>query len=411
MPLGLTDTFASFRHRNYRLFFSGHAISLVGSWMQSVAQSWLVLVLTDSAFLLGLAGALGTLPILLFSFWGGVLADHTDRRRMLLATNGAALLLALIMGILVVGKWVAVWQILILIFGLGSCMAFDIPGRQSFIMELVGKDDLPNAIALNSSLFNGTRVLGPAAAGLLIASVGIANCFFLNALSYLAPLIFLSLMRLPPPENGPRPTTLKGVGELWRHLREQPALTCILVIMAVMSVFALSYAVLMPKIARDILGVGARGYGFLMAASGLGAFFGALALATLIRRCPPMVFFWSGTALLCLSLFLFSFTTSYPLALAALFFAGFGMTTQVSTGNSILQLNVPDRFRGRIMSVFSLAFIGTAPLGNLLFGTLASYWGSPLTVRLGAAVAAALCLALFLACPAVRRLTFPPPSM
>ncbi len=410
MPLTLTATFASFRHRNYRLFFVGHAVSLVGSWMQAVAQNWLILILTDSAFLLGLAGALHTLPILLFSFWGGVLADHTDRRRLLVGTNSAAMFLALTMGILVAGHWVAVWHILILIFGLGMAMAFDIPGRQSFIMELVGKDDLPNAIALNSSLFNGTRMLGPAVAGLIIASVGIANCFFVNVLSYLAPLAALSLMRLAPPGNGPRPSTFRGVREMWAHLRRQPALGWMLALTAVISIFALSYAVLLPKIARDVLGVGARGYGFLMAASGLGAFLGALLLATLIRRHHPMLFFGGGAALLCVALFLFSCTDSYPVALVCLFFAGCGMTVQVSTGNSLLQLNVPDNFRGRIMSLFSLTFLGTAPLGSLLYGALATCWGPCLTVRLGVVLAAVVSLAIFLLRPELRRLNFPASS-
>ncbi|MGQ9919942.1 MAG: MFS transporter [Desulfobacca sp.] len=408
MPFALLDTFASFRHRNYRLFFLGQTISLVGSWMQAVAQGWLVLILTDSSLMLGLAGALHTLPLLLFSFCGGVVADQTDKRRLLLATNGAGLAMALTLGLLIFTEIVQVWQILVLLFGIGATMAFDIPGRQSFIVELVGKDDLPNAIALNSSLFNGTRALGPAFAGMLIASVGIANCFFLNALSYVAPLICLTLLRLPPrlrPQQ--RLRTIAGTRELFAFIaRQRPELGWIMAILAVNAVFALSYTVLMPIIARDILQAGPKGYGFLMAASGVGAFCGALVLAGLIRRYPPMPFFWSGTALMLSALFLLSGTRSFWLALVFLFFTGFGMTTAISTGNSLVQLHVPDEMRGRIMSLFGLTFLGFTPLGNLLYGLLSHYVGPGLTIRLGTGLAALLVLSCFLARPELRRLRF-----
>lgn len=408
MPFALLDTFASFRHRNYRLFFLGQTISLVGSWMQAVAQGWLVLLLTDSALMLGLAGALNTLPLLLFSFWGGVVADQADKRRLLLATNTAGLVFALTLGILVFAEWVAVWQILVLLFGIGTAMAFDIPGRQSFIVELVGRNDLPNAIALNSSLFNGTRALGPAFAGILIASVGIANCFFLNALSYVAPLICLTLLRLPErsrPQN--RLRTIAATRELFSFIRwQRPELGWIMAILSVNSVFALSYTVLMPIIARDILLAGAKGYGFLMAASGVGAFCGALVLAGLIRRYPPMPFFWGGTALMLLALFLLSCTRSFWLAFAFLFFTGLGMTIAISTGNSLVQLQVPDAMRGRIMSLFGLTFLGFTPLGNFIYGLLGHYLGPCLTIRLGTSLAALLVLYCFLARPALRRLMF-----
>jgi predicted MFS family arabinose efflux permease len=303
---------------------------------------------------------------------------------------------------------VAIWQIMVLIFGVGTAMAFDIPGRQSFIVELVGRQDLPNAIALNSSLFNGTRAIGPALAGLLIASVGMANCFFLNALSYLAPLLFLCLMRLPDrPPNGPRPPLLAGIRELLTYIyRQQPALGWLTAIMASNSVFALSYGALMPLIARDILGTGPEGFGFLMAAMGLGAFLGALVLATFIRRHPPMYFFWGGMYLMLAALFLFSCIRSYNFALAFLFFGGFGMTITISTGNSLVQLNVPDSMRGRVMSLFSLTFLGFTPLGNFLYGFLGHYFGPCLTVRLGTGLAALLGLFFFLARPELRSLNF-----
>ncbi len=408
MPSVLLDTFASFRHRNYRLFFLGQTISLVGSWMQAVAQGWLVLLLTDSALLLGVAGALNTLPLLLFSFWGGVLADQVDKRRLLLATNFANLVMALALGVLVFTQWVQVWQILVLLFGIGTALAFDIPGRQSFIVELVGRDDLPNAIALNSSLFNGTRALGPAVAGLLIAWVGIANCFFLNAVSYLAPLLSLTLMRLPPkvrPTN--RLRTIAGTRELLTFIaRQRPELGWIMAILALNSVLALSFNVLMPIIARDILGAGAEGYGFLMAASGVGAFLGALVLAGVIRHYPPMPFFWGGLALMLLSIFLLSCLRSLYLAMAVLFCTGFGMTIAISTGNSMVQLQVPDEMRGRVMSLFGLTFLGFTPLGNFLYGLLGHYLGPCLTIRLGTSLAFLAGAACFLLRPELRRLQF-----
>ncbi|MDD3581639.1 MAG: MFS transporter [Desulfobacca sp.] len=407
MPLYLADTFVSFRHRNYRLFFLGQAISLVGTWMQTVAQGWLVLLLTNSAFLLGLVGALSTLPILLFSFWGGVVADHVNRRTMVTLTNTFALLLALLLGLLIFLDWVAIWHILLIVFGLGTVMAFDIPARQSFIVELVGREDLPNAIALNSSLFNGTRVLGPAAAGLMIASVGLANCFFINALTYVAPIFGLMLMRLPRFSVArPRPRTWTGMLELVGHLRTRPDLTWMLVVMAIISVLALPFLVLMPMIARDVLGTGARGYGFLMAATGLGAFLGALILANCLRRYSPMPFFWGGAALLVLALISFSWCRNYTLALGWLFLAGLGMVINISTTNSLLQLNVPDELRGRIMSLFSLILIGLNPVGSLLFGTLADYWGPCLTVGLGSSLAGLVCVVIFGYRPELRGLSF-----
>lgn len=394
----MPPTFASFRHRNYRLFFLGQTISLIGSWMQGVAQGWLVLILSNSAFILGLVGVLNTLPLLLFSFWGGVVADHMDKRRLLLATNTAGLVLALALGLLTASGLIAIWQVLILTFLAGSYLAFDIPGRQSFIIELVGKDDLPNAIALNSSLFNATRALGPALAGMLIASVGIANCFFLNALSFIAPLICLTLMHLPPPDlRPPRPGVWQGVRELFGYLSQQrPALLWLLGLVAGNSILALSYTVLLPMIARDVLGRGPQGYGLLLTATGLGAFLGALGLATFIRQQPPLFFFRTGTALMLGALFLFSFSRWYLPSWLCLFGAGFGMTVHISVANSLLQLNVPDHLRGRAMSLLGLSFLGLMPGGNFLYGILGEHLGPVWAVRLGA-VAAALLTVIVLA--------------
>jgi MFS family permease len=388
MALQRFETFAALRHRNFRLFFAGQSVSLIGTWMQSMAQSWLVLILTNSAFYLGLIGALQTLPILLFSFVAGVVADRTNKLRLLFITQSVAMLLALVLGALVAEQALRIWVLCVLVFVAGTAFAFDIPVRQSFIIELVGKEDLPNAIALNSTMFNATRVAGPATAGFLIASVGMANCFFLNAASFLAVLLALILMQLPPA----RPANHLSFGRAWRELFDYVSgkreLQLILGLMTAVSVFAMPYYVLLPLMARDILGTGAKGYGWLMASSGLGAFLGGLFLARRLQRRPPMPSFLGGLLLFLLGLLGLSLCRNYYLALAALFVSGFGMVTQLSTGNSLLQLNVPDELRGRLMSLFGLIIVGFAPAGSLFLGTVAHYLGPCLAFAVGSLLAA-----------------------
>ena len=249
------STFKALRHRNFRLFYTGQMISLTGSWMQSVAFSWLVLVLTNSAFYLGLVGALQTLPVLLFSFLGGVVADHTSKLRLMLLTQASLLLLALALGLLVDLKLIKIWDLCVIVFLSGTVMAFDIPARQAFIVELVGKPDLPNAIALNSTLFNFTRVLGPAVGGVIIAAVGMANCFYLNAASFLAVLLALVLMKLPRAPQAPWKPFLRAWKELLDYLWIRRELRLVLLLMTLVAVFAMPYYVLLPLLARATLGV------------------------------------------------------------------------------------------------------------------------------------------------------------
>jgi len=381
-------TFAALRHRNYRLFYSGQTISLTGSWMQSLAFSWLVLVLTNSAFYLGLVGALQTLPVLLFSLLGGVVADHTSKLRLLFITQTALMLLALVLGVLVEVKVIQVWMLCVLVFLSGTAMAFDIPVRQSFIVDLVGKRDLPNAIALNSTLFNATRFLGPALGGVVIAWVGMANCFFLNAASFLAVLLALILIKLPRAETAPWKPVLRAWRELLDHLLERRELKLVLILMAAVSVFAMPYFVLLPLLARDTLGVGPGGFGLLMAMSGLGAFVGGLTLARRLQRRPPMPSFLAGQGLFLLGLMGLGLCRNYYAALGFIALSGFGMVTQLSTGNSLMQLNVPDALRGRIMSLFGLIVMGFAPVGSLVYGGVAHFIGAGPTIAGGALIAA-----------------------
>ena len=414
MRLGQSDPFAALRHRNFRLFYTGQAISLLGSWMQAVALSWLVLVLTNSSFYLGLVSALQSLPILIFSFLGGVVADQARKHRLLFATQGGMMAVAIALGSLVAFDLVTIWVLCLLVFLAGTALAFDIPIRQAFIVELVGKPDLPNAIALNSTMFNGTRVMGPALAGLLIAQVGMANCFLINALSFLGVLLALFWMKLPPPEDIPRTSIREALGELRDFVRENHDLKLILILMTAVAILGHSYYVLVPILARDVLGAGPQGFGLLMAVSGLGAFSGGLALARRLTRRPPMPSFLGGLALFLLGLLALSLVRDYYLALGAMALIGVGMVTQLSTGNSLLQLNVPDQMRGRIMSLFSLIIIGSVPFGSMLYGIVATYLGPSLAITLGSLSAMAVSAFIFLRYPSLRHLNFkglePPPA-
>ena len=409
------STFAALRHRNFRLFYSGQMISLTGSWMQSVAFSWLVLVLTDSAFYLGLVGALQTLPVLIFSFLGGVVADHTSKLRLLFITQTVLMLLALVLGVLVEVKVVQIWMLCALVFLSGTAMAFDIPVRQAFIVDLVGKPDLPNAIALNSTLFNATRVMGPAVGGVIIGAVGLANCFFLNAASFLAVLLALLLMQLPPPRIAPWKPFLRAWKELLDYLLERRELKLILLLMTTAAVLAMPYFVLLPILARDTLGVGPRGFGLLMGMSGLGAFAGGLTLARRLTRRPPMPSFLAGQGLFLLGLMGLGLCRNYYAALGFMALTGFGLVTQLSTGNSLLQLHVPDALRGRLMSLFGVIVMGFAPLGSILYGVAATYVGAGPSITGGAVIAFVVAGFVLLKNPDLRHFGFtapepPPPS-
>jgi MFS family permease len=400
------DTFAALRHRNFRLFYLGQSVSLMGSWMQTVALGWLVLILTDSAFYLGLVSALQTLPILLFSFPGGVVADRARKHRLLFITQGAMMGVALTLGLLVAWDRINLGILCLLVFLAGSALAFDIPIRQSFIVELVGKSDLPNAIALNSTMFNGTRVIGPALAGVLIAQVGLANCFLLNAASFLAVLVALFRMQLPSPAPMPWVPFWEALRELRAFLRQHQNLKLVLLLMTAVSILGHSYHVLVPILARDVLGAGPQGFGILMAVNGLGAFGGGLTLARRLRRRPPMPSFLGGLMLFLAGLLALSLCRNYYLALLAMALTGVGMVSQLSTGNSLLQLNVPDNLRGRIMSLFGLIIMGSVPFGSLLYGTVATWCGPSLALTLGSLSAAAISGFILLRYPGVRHLNF-----
>ncbi|MDH7499456.1 MAG: MFS transporter [candidate division NC10 bacterium] len=391
----LSSTFTSLRHRNFRLFFFGQLVSFIGVWMQNVAQSWLVYELTHSRLLLGLVYTLGSLPILAFSLYGGTLADRADKRKLLLFTQSSAMVMAWLLGILIAFDWIRIWHIFVLATLLGLDTAIDTPTRQSFLFEMVGKEDLTNAIALNSTIFNASRIIGPAVAGLLISAVGLSSCFFLNGLTYLAILAALFSMRFEVERVRPssKSSILHGLSEVLRYAGAHPPIRSLLLLLAIISIFALQYVVMMPVFAKDILGGGPRTLGALMTAIGVGALIGALNLATYGNRRGRTLLLLLGAILFLLSLFLFTLSTHLYLSLFLLVLVGFFMITFLATANTLLQITVSDELRGRIMGLFVMALLGMVPLGSLQLGFLAQHLGAPWAIRIGTA----LCMLSWLA--------------
>jgi MFS family permease len=393
----------AFAHRDYRLFFAGQLISLIGTWMQSVAQSWLVYRLTGSAFLLGLVGFAGQMPVFLLSPVGGSLADTRSRYRIIIATQTAAMILALILSALTLSGLVRLWHVFALAALLGIVNSLDIPARQAFLVELVGRRDLMNAIAMNSSMFNGARIVGPAIAGILVAVIGEGWCFFLNGISYLAVMAGLLMMHpkpMPPRRGGGTP--LGRIVEGFQFVARTAPIRALLVLLGLVSLAGMPYAVLMPIFADQVLHAGARGLGLLMGASGLGALLGALTLAARqqVRGLGRWVA-W-GTAAFGISLIAFSMSRHFWLSVALLVPVGFAMIVETAASNTLIQAMVPDELRGRVMAVYSMMFMGMAPFGALLSGVLAGRLGAPGAVAAGgvACIAAAIVFALRL--PALR---------
>ena len=373
----------SLRHRNFQLFFGGQLISLIGTWMQNVAQAWLVYRLTGSSFLLGAVGFAGQIPVFLMAPVGGIVADRKNRRRVVIATQTASLLLALILSLLTLGKVVQVWHIFVLAAGLGVVNAFDIPARQAFIVDMVGKEDLINAIALNSSMFNGARVVGPAIAGILVARIGEGWCFFGNAVSYVAVIVGLILMRVTWQRGTFSGSPLENIVEGFQYVRGTQPVRMLLLLLGLVSVVGMPYAVLMPIFADRILHRGANGLGILMGATGVGALIGALSLA--FKRGLKGLSKWVmlSSAGFGATLILFGISKSFWLSVAMLVPVGYCMMVQMASSNTLIQSMVPDRLRGRVMSVYSMMFMGMAPIGALGAGVVAHHLGAPLTVAIG----------------------------
>jgi len=371
------------RHRNFQLFFSGQLISLIGTWMQSVAQSWLVYRLTGSALLLGSVGFASQIPVFLFAPLGGLTADRVNRRHIVISTQVAAMLLAFVLAALTLLHKVHVWHVFVLASLLGVVNAFDIPGRQSFLVDMVGKEDLMNAIALNSSMFNGARVIGPAIAGILVAKIGEGWCFFANAVSYIAVIIGLLMMRVQSRQRASMASPFEHVMEGFRFVNRTAPIRALLLLLGLVSLVGMPYVVLMPIFADQILHGGARGLGILMGATGVGALLGALTLA--FREGVKGLGRW--VAWCCAgfgaSLVVFAISHTFWVSVVLLLPVGYFMMLQMSSSNTLIQVMVPDALRGRVMAVYSMMFMGMAPIGALLGGALADRLGAQTTVAIG----------------------------
>jgi MFS family permease len=390
-------TFASLRHRNFRLFFAGQLVSLIGTWMQNTAQGWLVYELTHSKVLLGVVAAVGSAPMMLFSILGGSVADRHSKRQIVLYTQTAMMVFAFAFAALVWSGRIQTWHILGLAALGGLAMAFDLPARQAFMVEMTSREDLINAISLNSSIVNAARVVGPSVAGLLMAGVGMAMCFFLNGLSFLAVIAGLWLMRLPKfvaPERVPSAWAhaLEGLGYVWQNRR----MRTILILFAIVGIFGWSYSVLMPAFARDVLQVGQGQYGLLLSANGIGALLGALTVATVGSYDNRRLLVFGGLSIFSAMLLLLALVKDYYLALACLAVGGWGMLLFFSTVNTLLQTSASDQMRGRVMGIWALVFGGTTPIGGLEAGTFSHYFGVRAALAFGAVVCALAALVVWI---------------
>lgn len=393
-----TTLFRSLRHRNFRLFFSGQLVSLIGTWMQNVGQAWLVLEMTGSSFKLGAVSALQFAPMLFLSFPAGVLIDYFPKRRIIIASQAVMMLLAFTLAFLDWTGLVRYWHVVVLATLLGIANTIDMPARQSFLIEMVGKEDLMNAIALNSSVFNSARVIGPAVAGLLIGAYGTAACFLVNGLSYLAVILGLYYMRFEgkPREGERRYAWGKDIREALHYIRSRPVILTTIILVAVVSVFGANFTVLVPVFARQELHRDAAAFGFLMSAFGAGALAGAFSLALFSRRGPSPAFLLGGGLGLSLALIAIGFQNSYALTAVLLVFSGWFLVTFFGLSNTTVQLETEDHLRGRVMSVYTLTFGGLTPFGSLFAGAVAHWIKTPMTFALGGIVCAAVFLSVIL---------------
>jgi MFS family permease len=382
------------RHRNYRLFFAGQLTSLVGTWMMTVAQSWLVLQLTGNPFDLGVVAAVQFLPVLVLGLFGGVIADSLPKRRTLVLTQGFASILSFVMFVLVFTHTVQVWHVLVVAFLLGIRNSVDMPTRQAFAVEMVGREDISNAVALNSAMFNGARVIGPAVAGITIGAFGVAPAFLLDAISYLAVIVALLQMSEPELHTRPgiaRPQSISAVVENLReglvYVRRTKVVLVATVVIGLVSTFGMNFTVVIPPLTQMVLHSDATGYGFLMAATGVGSVISALWIAFSGRTTPLVI--GLGALTLGVAEVVMSVTGSFPIALACMFFAGFGGIGMAATANTVIQLNVPDQLRGRVLSVYTTVFAGSTPIGGLVTGAIASTFGAAVAIGLGGAASLA----------------------
>ena len=380
--------FSALTYRNFRLFWFGQVISLSGTWMHSAAQGWLVFKLTNSPFYLGLVGSAMTMPILLFTMAGGVAADRFFKRNIILTAQIILMLLTLALAVMVSTGIVTVWHVLVISFLIGTTNSFEIPARQSFFIELVGKENLMNAIALNSAAFHGARMIGPTIAGIIMGFFGLSACFYLNSLSFLATITGLLKMRFKPEEikTSPGSGLKKEFHEGLKFIFHDPRIYTLILSSGIISFFGFPYATFLPVYARDILKTGATGLGMLMGSAGAGAFIGAITLTIRGDYSNKGILLAVSGFTFSTALLIFSISAASWLSYLMLFLVGFGAISQVATANSMLQLAVPDNLRGRVMSSFATVFLGMTTIGNFSLGSLANYIGTKYALLTGASL-------------------------
>ncbi len=401
-----SKTFAALRHRNYRLFFIGQFVSLTGTWMQNVGQAWLVYDLTGSPLSLGIVHFAGSIPALAFSLGAGVVIDRMPKRSLLILTQTSAMLLAFVLAADVLLGWVEPWHIVVLAFLLGTVNAFDGPTRQAFVVEMVGREDMMNAIALNAALFNSARVIGPSLAGIALTLVGPAWCFVLNGFSFTAVIAGLLLMTVEPiigarAGESPLLQIREGLSYIWHN----ETVRTLIALIAVVNLFAFGYASLMPAFAQDVLNSGPAGFGILSTSVGLGALAGALIVASLGEYKRKGLLLTFGNLFFPMMVLAFAASRWFALSMLFLFGAGLGFMIQNAMANTLVQATVPDRLRGRVMSVYMMVFFGFFPLGALLAGAIAERFDIVLGAAFGASIALAYGLFLLWRAPSIRRLT------
>ncbi len=377
-------------HRNYRLFFGGQLVSLIGTWMTAVAQSWLILQLTGNPFDLGLLTVFQFGPVLILGLFGGLVADGLPKRRTLYVTQTVAMGVSLLLFVLAATHTVQVWHVFVLATIMGIRNSVDMPTRQAFAVEMVGREDVGNAVALNSAMFNVARIIGPAIAGLAIGAFGISIAFLIDALSFLAVLLAMFLMTEADLRPAPRFIRPTSAGEVFtnladglRYVRRTGMVLLAITLIGVVATFGINFSILIPPLAANVLHVGASGYGFLMAASGLGSLLAALAIAFGGTRATRMLI---GAIVLGVAEILIGGIANYGVDLVLMFAAGAGSISMMATANTVIQLEVPDELRGRVMAVYTTVFAGTSPIGGLLLGAVAANAGASEAIAIGGAV-------------------------
>jgi MFS family permease len=403
---GLPATFSALRHRNYRLFFAGQLLSLVGTWMQNVAQSWLVYQLTGSPFYLGVVSFAGAVPVLFLSLWAGLIIDRVSKRNLLIVTQTSMMGLAFILCADVFLGWVQPWHIVVLAFLLGVANSFDAPARQAFVVEMIDtRQDLQNAIALNSAIFQIARIIGPTIAGIALALVGSAWCFFLNGVSFIAVIIGLWLMKIQPIIGTRKSTSqLEQIRQGLGYIRHNPVVLTLLGMVAVSNIFAFGYSALMPAFAEDVLNIGPEGLGLLSAAVGVGALIGALIVASLGTFQRKGLLLTLGNVFFPIMVLLFAASRIFPVSLLILVGVGLGFMIQNAMSNTLIQLAVPDDLRGRVMSIYMLVFQGFFPMGSLMAGGIAQKFSVPIGAAFGGTIALIAGLFWLWRAPFIRRL-------